>query len=124
MIPDDEAAYRAAVAATTGRLVAFDPRTGKVAWAVDYPAAWNGGTMTTAGNLVFQGTSTGRFRAYAADTGKQLLDLDMQSGIVSAPSTFRVRSEEHTSELQSLMRISYAVFCLKKNTQDRSPYTQ
>src|SRR3546814_10916400 len=29
----------------------------------------------------------------------------------------RVRSEEHTSELQSLMRISYAVFCLKKNKQ-------
>src|SRR3546814_5181473 len=28
-----------------------------------------------------------------------------------------LRSEEHTSELQSLMRISYAVFCLKKNTQ-------
>src|SRR3546814_10290873 len=28
----------------------------------------------------------------------------------------RFRSEEHTSELQSLMRISYAVFCLKKNT--------
>src|SRR3546814_8764428 len=28
-----------------------------------------------------------------------------------------VRSEEHTSELQSLMRISYAVFCLKKNNQ-------
>src|SRR3546814_10156571 len=27
----------------------------------------------------------------------------------------RIRSEEHTSELQSLMRISYAVFCLKKN---------
>src|SRR3546814_1593532 len=33
------------------------------------------------------------------------------------PSFVRVRrSEEHTSELQSLMRISYAVFCLKKNT--------
>src|SRR3546814_19960029 len=76
------AAFRAAVPATTGRLVAFDPRAGKVAWAVDYPAAWNGGTMSTAGNLVFQGTSTGRFRAYAADTGRQLLDLDMQSGIV------------------------------------------
>src|SRR3546814_7708248 len=30
---------------------------------------------------------------------------------------FRVRSEEHTSELQSLMRISYAVFCLKKKNQ-------
>src|SRR3546814_9965244 len=29
----------------------------------------------------------------------------------------RVRSEEHTSELQSLMRISYAVFCLKKKSE-------
>src|SRR3546814_8609125 len=32
---------------------------------------------------------------------------------------FRDRSEEHTSELQSLMRISYAVFCLKKKTKKR-----
>src|SRR3546814_1881606 len=31
---------------------------------------------------------------------------------------FSLRSEEHTSELQSLMRISYAVFCLKKNNND------
>src|SRR3546814_7387712 len=31
------------------------------------------------------------------------------------------RSEEHTSELQSLMRISYAVFCLKKNTKHITP---
>src|SRR3546814_7645256 len=30
----------------------------------------------------------------------------------------RIRSEEHTSELQSLMRISYAVFCLKKKTRN------
>src|SRR3546814_8257738 len=34
------------------------------------------------------------------------------------------RSEEHTSELQSLMRISYAVFCLKKKTQLRYTYQQ
>src|SRR3546814_4865199 len=32
------------------------------------------------------------------------------------------RSEEHTSELQSLMRISYAVFCLKKKTQTQRPH--
>ncbi|MDP3782791.1 MAG: PQQ-dependent dehydrogenase, methanol/ethanol family [Sphingopyxis sp.] len=101
LLPDDKAAFRAAVAATTGRLVAFDPRTGKVAWAVDHPAAWNGGTMTTAGNLVFQGTSLGRFRAYTADTGKQLLDLDMQSGIVSAPSTFRVDGIQYVAFMTS-----------------------
>src|SRR3546814_5313407 len=37
----------------------------------------------------------------------------------SIPSTARPRSEEHTSELQSLMRISYAVFCLKKKKQPK-----
>src|SRR3546814_10895263 len=36
-----------------------------------------------------------------------------------APPYPRIRSEEHTSELQSLMRISYAVFCLKKKKQDK-----
>src|SRR3546814_2868226 len=43
------------------------------------------------------------------------------SGPPSARSEANLRSEEHTSELQSLMRISYAVFCLKKknNTQQR-----
>src|SRR3546814_7402151 len=35
-----------------------------------------------------------------------------------------LRSEEHTSELQSLMRISYAVFCLKKKTNNRTPMKQ
>src|SRR3546814_8590289 len=44
--------------------------------------------------------------------------------ITPAPSSHgarRRRSEEHTSELQSLMRISYAVFCLKKKKQPRRP---
>src|SRR3546814_6925398 len=36
----------------------------------------------------------------------------------------RVRSEEHTSELQSLMRISYAVFCLKKTTRSSTEHTK
>src|SRR3546814_4266417 len=38
----------------------------------------------------------------------------------SAPSRRRERSEEHTSELQSLMRISYAVFCLKKKNKNKN----
>src|SRR3546814_1086632 len=42
-------------------------------------------------------------------------------GIVQCEmKTLSGRSEEHTSELQSLMRISYAVFCLKKKTQVRT----
>src|SRR3546814_2853109 len=39
-----------------------------------------------------------------------------EPGVVPGPCVFR-RSEEHTSELQSLMRITYAVFCLKKKKQ-------
>src|SRR3546814_6038218 len=38
----------------------------------------------------------------------------------AAERQHRARSEEHTSELQSLMRISYAVFCLKKNTINKA----
>src|SRR3546814_3882652 len=48
--------------------------------------------------------------------------FNMFSG--GALSRFSLRSEEHTSELQSLMRISYAVFCLKKkNTNLHTTYT-
>src|SRR3546814_8475886 len=43
---------------------------------------------------------------------------------VSARPWARIRSEEHTSELQSLMRISYAVFCLKKKNNTHTTYTQ
>src|SRR3546814_9461443 len=38
---------------------------------------------------------------------------------LAMPALASQRSEEHTSELQSLMRISYAVFCLKKKTQNK-----
>src|SRR3546814_10164989 len=52
-----------------------------------------------------------------------LLVIDMQQGLFSSPphdaDGLVSRSEEHTSELQSLMRISYAVFCLKKKKNKR-----
>src|SRR3546814_6963035 len=45
---------------------------------------------------------------------------DIGPGIFQLEEAFRIRSEEHTSELQSLMRISYAVFCLKKKKNTHS----
>ena len=57
--------------------------------------------MTTAGNLVFQGTSTGLFKAYSADKGKELLSMEMQSGIVSAPSTYMIDGEQYVAFLTS-----------------------
>ena len=55
-----------------GRLLAWDPVKQKEAWRVEHVAPWNGGTLTTAGNLVFQGTADGRFVAYNATTGEKL----------------------------------------------------
>src|SRR3546814_1790047 len=49
---------------------------------------------------------------------KTLMALGVEDG---AGYVKQVRSEEHTSELQSLMRISYAVFCLKKKTLTNEP---
>src|SRR3546814_6008891 len=43
-----------------------------------------------------------------------------RNGYAGTTPDVRERSEEHTSELQSLMRISYAVFCLKKKTQKQT----
>src|SRR3546814_9976978 len=60
-------------------------------------------------------------RLAAGLAGRELPELaGMDMGIVDAGV---VRSEEHTSELQSLMRISYAVFCLKKKKQTTDTYT-
>src|SRR3546814_5186425 len=53
--------------------------------------------------------------------GRQELDGEMLEDVEGALWTRELieRSEEHTSELQSLMRISYAVFCLKKKNKKR-----
>src|SRR3546814_6699030 len=48
-------------------------------------------------------------------------ELRQLSNVFAAIKNNYVRSEEHTSELQSLMRISYAVFCLKKKTYTKTP---
>jgi quinohemoprotein ethanol dehydrogenase len=59
----------------------------------------NGGTLATAGNLVFQGTALGQFRAYAADTGKQLWNFEAQSGILAAPMTYAIDGEQYVAVL-------------------------
>src|SRR3546814_8264479 len=54
-------------------------------------------------------------QAVLGDGGGVLLGLqEIEHSHASTPEDLAERSEEHTSELQSLMRISYAVFCLKK----------
>jgi len=64
---------------------------------VEHENHWNGGTLTTAGNLVFQGTAAGRLVAYTADKGKALWDFDAQTGIIAAPMTFKHKGEQYVA---------------------------
>src|SRR3546814_10690604 len=52
-----------------------------------------------------------------ADIGRGVEEIIERRGIERRQRSFGRRSEEHTSELQSLMRISYAVFCMKKKKE-------
>jgi quinohemoprotein ethanol dehydrogenase len=80
-----------------GRLLAWDPIKQKEAWRVEHVAPWNGGTLTTAGNLVFQGTADGRFIAYNAATGEKLWESPTGTGVVAAASTYMIDGEQYVS---------------------------
>src|SRR3546814_3277766 len=60
-------------------------------------------------------------KSYAAYAQASYALTDMFT--LTAGARYTRRSEEHTSELQSLMRISYAVFCLKKKTSNKKNRT-
>ena len=80
-----------------GRLLAWDPVAQKEAWRVEQISPWNGGTLTSAGNLVFQGTADGRFIAYNATTGAKLWESPVGTGIVAAPVTYEVDGVQYVS---------------------------
>lgn len=82
-----------------GFLKAWDPVEGKVKWQVAYPAALNGGVLTTAGNLVFQGTADGHLYAYKADTGEKVWSQDIQTGVVAPPVTYTVDGVQYVAVL-------------------------
>jgi quinohemoprotein ethanol dehydrogenase len=85
--------------AASGHLSAWDPVQQREVWRVPYTKASNGGTLTTAGNLVFQGTADGRFVAYTADKGEKVWEFFAQTGIVEAPITYTIDGEQYISVL-------------------------
>ncbi len=80
-----------------GHLLAWDPVAQKEVWRAEHVSPWNGGTLTTAGNLVFQGTADGRFIAYNAATGEMLWQTPVGSGVVAAPVTYMIDEEQYVS---------------------------
>jgi quinohemoprotein ethanol dehydrogenase len=80
---------------TQGKLIAWDPVKQSARWTVEEPIATNGGVLSTAGNLVFQGQGNGEFAAYAADSGKKVWSIQTGSAIESVPVTFAVNGEQY-----------------------------
>jgi PQQ-dependent dehydrogenase (methanol/ethanol family) len=77
-----------------GQLLAWDPLAHRARWTVDLALGTNGGVLSTAGNLVFQGTATGEFVAYRATDGQRLWSLATGSAIQGAPSTVEVEGRQ------------------------------
>ena len=96
-MPEDPAIRAQIRSIMKGKLLAWDPIKQKEAWSVPMAVPWNGGTLSTSGNLVFQGNGEGFFNAYAADTGKLLWSKYMSTGIVAAPITYAVNGKQYVS---------------------------
>lgn len=84
-------------ASSRGVLRAVEPLTGRVVWERDGSSIWDGGVLSTAGNLVMRGDAAGTFRAYAADSGELLHSVDVGTSIMAAPMTYKVRGEQYVA---------------------------
>ncbi len=84
---------------STASLLAWDPVKQKKAWQLPLPPMWNPGTMTTKGNLVFEGRADGEFDAYNATTGEKLWSVKLGSGISAPPITYLVDGKQYVSLL-------------------------
>jgi quinohemoprotein ethanol dehydrogenase len=90
LIPDDM---------PPGMLQAWDPVKQEAAWSVPQDHPWNAGTLTTAGNLVFQGRYDGMFLAYDATTGEELWEYDLGLGISAPPITYKLNGTQYIALL-------------------------
>ncbi|OFW14139.1 MAG: alcohol dehydrogenase [Acidobacteria bacterium RIFCSPLOWO2_12_FULL_67_14] len=91
------AASEATLATVSGRLVAWDPVQQREVWRVDREGAANGGVLSTAGGLVFQGTGTGEFMALNANTGARLWSAPTQTGVIAAPMSYALAGEQYVA---------------------------
>ena len=94
-LPDKESLGRTQVREL---IRAWDPVAGKTVWEHETSTGlrgYDGGVMSTAGNLVFQGRGSGELWVYAADTGKVLKIIQTGSHIMAAPMTYTVNAKQY-----------------------------
>lgn len=80
-----------------GRLIAWDPVANEARWTVEHEGPWNGGVLSTAGGVIFQGKLNGEFVAYNAASGERLWAHDVKSGAASGPGTYEMDGEQYVT---------------------------
>ena len=98
-LPQDPEIKKAILRSVKGKLLAWDPVRQKAAWTVDRTGPWNGGTLATAGNLVFEGTASGNFEAYRADNGTKLWSFAAQTGVMAGPVAYESGGDQYVAVL-------------------------
>ena len=98
-LPQIPAVKKMIEATLKGNLLAINPATNQIAWQVPHPGPWNGGILSTAGNLVFQGDATGHFVAYRADNGQPLWSTPTQTGVIAAPMSYEINGVQYVAVL-------------------------
>lgn len=98
-LPDDKEKVKAIKAGMKGYLLAWDPVAQKEVWRAPHPDYYNGGVLTTHGNLVIEGDNDGFLKIYDARTGKELWSMDGGSAILAAPITYEANGRQYISVL-------------------------
>jgi quinohemoprotein ethanol dehydrogenase len=98
-LPSDPGVRAQIVGSLKGFIVAWDPALAKEAWRIDLRGPWNGGLLSTAGNLLFQGNASGNFAVYRADSGELLWSQPAQTGVVAGPMTYEVNGVQYVAVL-------------------------
>ena len=79
-----------------GAMLGWDPVAGRAVWrTVDPGGAVDGGTLATAGNLVFAGGGQGEFIAYHAETGERIWTFTAQTGVAAGPVSYEMNGEQY-----------------------------
>ncbi|MBW2497727.1 MAG: PQQ-dependent dehydrogenase, methanol/ethanol family [Deltaproteobacteria bacterium] len=97
----DAAAGSSSIAggAHAGFLLAWDPVAQREVWRVPHRRPWNGGVLSTAGGLVFQGTGHATLEAFRVEDGTRLFQAPTGTGVVAPPISYEVGGEQYVSVL-------------------------
>jgi quinohemoprotein ethanol dehydrogenase len=90
---------KAILGSIKGHLTAWDPVNQKEVWRANRVGPLNGGALSTAGNLVFEGTGLGQFEALRATTGEKLWSASTESGVTAGPISYSVNGEQYIAVL-------------------------